>query len=234
MKHCNCASLLLFVGYLAAFAMWTAYSFTFDTHEKVVRHHLHHRISATTTNQNESHKDDEIIPNSSQRRRLLLRYTLTAASTMMLPMTVSASTTTPTVAASASLIVPTPPITRDVMWPLGKVAFSLLPLAGGTRRATVQECVVPGRVWTFDQLQGIVNVNVPVRQTVIALQGGGLWVHNPVAPTPQLLHMMHTLEQHYGPVKHIVLGTVALEHKATLGPFAQNFPQATVWIQPGM
>jgi len=24
-----------------------------------------------------------------------------------------------------------------------------------------------------------------------------------------------------------------LEHKATFGPFAQNFPKATVWVQPG-
>jgi len=45
--------------------------------------------------------------------------------------------------------------------------------------------------------------------------------------------MMKELEKKYGPVKHIVLGTVALEHKATFGPFCQNFPQATVWIQPG-
>jgi hypothetical protein len=30
-----------------------------------------------------------------------------------------------------------------------------------------------------------------------------------------------------------VLGTVALEHKATLGPFAQYFSRATVWIQRG-
>jgi hypothetical protein len=29
------------------------------------------------------------------------------------------------------------------------------------------------------------------------------------------------------------LGTVALEHKATLGAFASYFPQATVWLQPG-
>ena len=35
-------------------------------------------------------------------------------------------------------------------------------------------------------------------------------------------------------MRHIVLGTVALEHKATLGPFAQYFSKtATVWIQPG-
>lgn len=45
--------------------------------------------------------------------------------------------------------------------------------------------------------------------------------------------MMHRLEQQYGPVRHIVLGTVALEHKATFGPFAQKFPKATVWVQPG-
>jgi len=63
--------------------------------------------------------------------------------------------------------------------------------------------------------------------------GGGLWVHNPLAPTPQLLSYVRDLEKIHGPVRHVVLGTVALEHKATLGPFAQHFPKATVWIQPG-
>lgn len=219
MKRCSCASLLMFVGCLAL-TMRTGHSFAFHKHENVF-----HRISATT-NQDELHDDDVIIPN---HRRSLFRYTLTAASTMVLPTSASALAE-----ATTTLIVPTPPVTRDLSWPLGKVAFSLLPLAGSSRRATVEECIVPGKVWTHDQIQGIVNVNVPVRQTVIALQGGGLWVHNPVAPTPQLLKMMQKLEQQYGPVKHIVLGTVALEHKATLGPFAQNFRQATVWIQPGI
>lgn len=219
MKRCSCASLLLFVGCLAL-TMRTGHSFAFHKHENVF-----HRISATT-NQDELHDDDVIIPN---HRRSLFRYTLTAASTMVLPTSASALAE-----ATTTLIVPTPPVTRDLSWPLGKVAFSLLPLAGGSRRATVEECIVPGKVWTHDQIQGVVNVNVPVRQTVIALQGGGLWVHNPVAPTPQLLRMMQKLEQQYGPVKHIVLGTVALEHKATLGPFAQNFRQAAVWIQPGI
>lgn len=94
--------------------------------------------------------------------------------------------------------------------------------------------MVPDKIWTHDQLQGIVNVSVPVRQTVIALEGGGLWVHNPVAPTPQLLKIVLSFEEKYGPVKDICLGTVALEHKASLGPFTQNFRQATVWIQPGI
>lgn len=162
--------------------------------------------------------------------------------------TSASPTTASTAASSSNVAVPTPPFTRDVSWPLGKVAFSLLPLAGtSTRRATVEECLVPDTMWTHDQIQGIVNVNVPVRQTVIRLQnnkkqdggngsgggGGGLWVHNPVAPTPQLMEMMQRLVEQYGPVRHIVLGTVALEHKATFGAFCQQFPQATVWIQPG-
>ena len=63
--------------------------------------------------------------------------------------------------------------------------------------------------------------------------GGGLWIHNPLAPTPQLISYIRELEAQHGPVRHVVLGTVALEHKATLGPFSQYFSKATVWIQPG-
>jgi len=136
--------------------------------------------------------------------------------------------------AKTDFLVPNPPSTSDVSWPLGKVAFSLLPLAGtSTRRATVQEEIVKDTIWTHDQIQGVVNVNVPVRQTVIRLKSGGLFVHNPVAPTPQLIGMMKRLEEQYGPVKHIVLGSVALEHKATFPSFASKFPMATCWIQRG-
>jgi len=115
------------------------------------------------------------------------------------------------------------------------VAFSLLPLAPGKRRKTLQQVIVPGKVWTHDQIQGVVNVNVPVRETVVKLAGGGggLWVHNPVAPTKEHLAMVRALEAEHGPVKHIVLGTVALEHKALAGPFAAAFPDAEVWLQPG-
>jgi len=147
------------------------------------------------------------------------------------------STLPATATAAVQPVVPTPSFPKDLSWPLGKVAFSLLPLAGtATRRATVQEEVIPGKIWTHDQVQGVVNVNVPVRQTVVKLSpesGGGLWVYNPVAPTPQLLQMMKELESEHGPVRHVVLGSVALEHKATFGAFARQFPKATVWIQPG-
>ncbi len=126
-----------------------------------------------------------------------------------------------------------PPPTRDTTWKLGGIAFSLLPLAPGARRKTIQTEVVSGTVWTHDQIQGVVNVNVPVRETVIKLRDGGLWVHNPVAPTFEHRRMIKELEAEHGPVKHIVLGTVGLEHKALAGPFAKAFPDAQVWLQPG-
>jgi hypothetical protein len=174
--------------------------------------------------------DDKI--NDCNRRRLVQQTILSAYSSLLLP--TSSAVAAAGAASTESFVVPSPPSSRLTSWPLGKVAFSLLPLAGtSTRRATVEETIIPDTMWTHDQIQGIVNVNVPVRQTVIRLKDGGLWVHNPVAPTPQLLEMMKRLEQQYGPVKHIVLGSVALEHKATFGPFCQKFPKATVWIQPG-
>ncbi|VEU37865.1 unnamed protein product [Pseudo-nitzschia multistriata] len=161
------------------------------------------------------------------RRRAVKGMAGAIASNFILP-------TLPALASPPSYAVPTPVDSAFTSWPLGKVAFSLLPLAGtSTRRATVQTTIIEDSMWTHDQIQGVVNVNVPVRQTVIRLKDGGLWVHNPVAPTPQVIEMMKELEKKYGPVKHIVLGTVALEHKATFGPFCQKFPKATVWIQPG-
>ncbi|CAN0425816.1 unnamed protein product, partial [Ectocarpus sp. 8 AP-2014] len=93
-----------------------------------------------------------------------------------------------------------------------------------------------GKVWTFDQLQGILYVIVPVRMTVIKLdksEGGGLFVYAPVAPTGECMAMMRKLEAEHGPVRHIVLGTLGLEHKVFAGPFAQRFSEARVWYTPG-
>jgi len=173
------------------------------------------------------------------RRGFLAQVTsvaATAATSTLLPPSAAAATGSPAVVPAPTDIV-RPPYRADMDWPVGKVAFSLIPLSGtSTRRATVMEEVVPGQIWTMDQLQGIVNVNVPVRQTVVKLSkeaGGGLLVYNPLAPTRQLIAMMRRLEKDHGPVRHIVLGTVALEHKATFGPFAQRFLRATLWLQPG-
>jgi len=183
--------------------------------------------SAAANDDNNNKAENDSDDNNLNTRRRLFQYTLAAATTYASPLVASAASTSP-------LLVPTPKVDSNLDWPLGKVAFSLLPLAGGSRRATVQETILEDKIWTHDQIQGVVNVNVPVRQTTIALKGGGLWVHNPVAPTPQHVERMRELEKKYGPVKHVVLGTVALEHKATFGAFARKFKQATVWIQPGM
>ena len=118
-------------------------------------------------------------------------------------------------------------------WKLSPVAFSLLPLAPGSRRKTMMEEVVKGTIWTFDQIQGVVNVNTPVRSTVIRLKSGGLFVYNPVGPTPEYIEMIRGLEKRFGPVKYIVLGSLGLEHKAFTGPFSQYFNQAEIFLQPG-
>lgn len=124
----------------------------------------------------------------------------------------------------------------DQSFPLGRIAFSLLPLAGVDRRATTQQEIVRNQIWTLDQLQGVLAVNVPVRATIIKLSpaaGGGLLIHNPVAPTDECVQLVRQLEETHGPVRHIVLGTLGLEHKAFVGPFSRKFPAATVWVQPG-
>eukprot|EP00986_Skeletonema_menzelii_P009569 scaffold4383_cov145-Skeletonema_menzelii.AAC.8 len=170
-------------------------------------------------------------------RRDAIESLLSIATAITTATTALSSPTAALAATTAAAVVPIPPQSRATTWPLGKVAFSLLPLAGSyTRRATIMEEIIPNTIWTMDQVQGVVNVNVPVRMTIIKLSqtaGGGLWVLNPLAPTPQLIQQMRQLEQRHGPVRHIVLGTVALEHKATFGPFAQYFSKATLWIQPG-
>jgi hypothetical protein len=77
---------------------------------------------------------------------------------------------------------------------------------------------------------GTTQVLVNVRMTVVALKGGGLWVYNPVAPTPECVRQMRELEAQYGPVKYVVLGTYAVEHKvcgSRRGLTPQAFSTAT-------
>jgi Domain of unknown function (DUF4336) len=183
-----------------------------------------------------------VLPSLDIQRRSIIAFTIASSMATGVPTrnVVHAALPLPQQRSEVSqLLIPNPIRNDDLYWPLGKVAFSLLPIAGTyTRRVTVEQEIVPRTIWTHDQIQGIVNVNVPIRQTVVRLgtdetSGGGLWVHNPVAPTKQLLQMMDRLVQQCGPVRHIVLGTVALEHKATVASFASHFPRATVWIQPG-
>jgi hypothetical protein len=69
--------------------------------------------------------------------------------------------------------------------------------------------------------------------SVVKMSGGGLFVYNAIAATHECLDLMAEIVAEHGPVKHIAVGSVALEHKAYAGVFAQKFPGAQVWLQPG-
>ena len=107
------------------------------------------------------------------------------------------------------------------------------PLYPYGKRRTIRSEVVKDTIWTFDQLQGILYVIVPIRMTVIKLEAGGLLVYAPVAPTPECIRLMNELVAAHGEVKYILLPTAsAIEHKVFIGPFARKFPTAQVFISP--
>lgn len=118
---------------------------------------------------------------------------------------------------------------RDLLWRY----WPLLPLYPYGKRRTLRQEVLKNTIWTFDQVQGIFYVVVPIRMTVVRLEGGGLLVYAPVAPTPECIRLMREIEAEHGAVKYIVLPTISgLEHKVFVGPFARKFPQAQVYIAP--
>ena len=118
---------------------------------------------------------------------------------------------------------------RDLLWRY----WFLLPIYPYQNRRTLRREVLKNTIWTFDQVQGIVYVVVPIRMTVVRLETGGLLVYAPVAPTPECIRLMRELEAEHGAVKSIVLPTISgLEHKVFVGPFARQFPKASVYIAP--
>ena len=115
---------------------------------------------------------------------------------------------------------------RWAWWPL-------LPLYPYGRRRTLVRELIPGQVWSFEQLQGVWYVAVPIRMTVVRVQEG-LLLHAPVAPTAEVLEKLRELEAIHGPVRSIVLPTASgLEHKLPVPAMARAFPHAEVWVAPG-
>ena len=111
--------------------------------------------------------------------------------------------------------------------------WPLLPLYPYGRRHTLVRELIPGQLWSFEQLQGIFYVAVPIRMTVARVRGG-LMLYAPVAPTPALLRDLRDLESRFGPVRSIVLPTASgLEHKLPVPAMARSFPTAEVWVTPG-
>ena len=114
----------------------------------------------------------------------------------------------------------------DTYWPL----WPALPIFPFSQRKTLVREVTDG-VWTFDQLIGIYYVHVPIRMTVVAMKKSrGLLVYAPVAATKDCLNQLQPLIDKYGPIRYIILPSVAVEHKVLAGPFARKFPQAEFYV----
>lgn len=114
----------------------------------------------------------------------------------------------------------------DQHWPW----WPLLPLYPYGRRPTLVRELIPGRIWSFEQLHGVWYVAVPIRMTVVRVEEG-LLLYSPIPPTGEVLEALHELERHHGPVRTIVLATSSgLEHKLPVPAMARAFPAATVWV----
>ena len=111
--------------------------------------------------------------------------------------------------------------------------WATVPIYPYSQRRTIRREVLKDTIWTFDQLQGIFYVVVPIRMTVVKLATGGLLVYAPVSPTKECVRLVQELVEQHGEVKYIILPTISgLEHKNCVGPFARKFPQATVFVAP--
>lgn len=118
---------------------------------------------------------------------------------------------------------------KDWAWPF----WPLVPLYPYGNRRTLRTEVVKDSIWTFDQIQGILYVTVPIRMTVVKLEAGGLLVYAPVAPTSECIRLVQELVADHGDVKYILLPTISgLEHKVFVPSFARQFPQAQVFVAP--
>ena len=114
---------------------------------------------------------------------------------------------------------------RWTWWPL-------LPLYPYGRKRTLVRELIPDQLWSFEQLQGVFYVAVPIRMTVVRVRGG-LMLYAPVAPTVEVRQALRSLEERFGAVQTIVLPTASgLEHKLPVPPMARAFPEAEVWITP--
>ncbi len=118
---------------------------------------------------------------------------------------------------------------QDQSWPW----WPLLPLYPYGRKRTLFREIIPGQIWSFEQLQGLYYVAVPVRLTVVKVEGG-LMLFNPLPPTNELKMALDALESKFGPVLSIVLPTASgLEHKISLPALSRACPKAELWVCPG-
>jgi len=111
-------------------------------------------------------------------------------------------------------------------WPL----FPLYPYG---KKKTILRELIPDQIWSLEQIQGLYYVAVPIRMTVIKVEGG-LMLINPLPPTKELISQLEKLVLIYGNVKTIILPSASgLEHKIGLPSLLRIFKDAEVWVCPG-
>lgn len=84
-------------------------------------------------------------------------------------------------------------------------------------------------LWTAqDTLRFPGGVHMPVRMTVVRLDGGGLWLHSPLRLTEDLVAQVSAL----GPVQHLVAPNCL--HHLFIGAWQRRFPDARMHGAPGL
>ncbi|NIZ12539.1 DUF4336 domain-containing protein [Phaeobacter sp. HF9A] len=72
------------------------------------------------------------------------------------------------------------------------------------------------------------KIPFPTRMTVMRLQNGDLFLHSPIAYTPQLAAELEAL----GRIRHLVSPNWI--HYAYIGTWAEHYPEAVSWASPGV
>ena len=92
---------------------------------------------------------------------------------------------------------------------------------------------VEENVWIADggiTAMAMYGVHIPftTRMTVVRLNDGQLWVHSPIAYTPELAAQLDAL----GEVSHLVSPNMI--HYAHIPGWAEHYPNARTWASPGV
>lgn len=74
----------------------------------------------------------------------------------------------------------------------------------------------------------MLGIPFETRMTVVRLENGGLWLHSPVAASPERVAAVESL----GPVAHVVAPNKF--HHLFVGPWLDRFPGARAWAGPGL
>ena len=108
------------------------------------------------------------------------------------------------------------------------------PFFHGDRRRTVLRELVPGQMWAFEQVQGVIYVHVPVRMTLVRTDAAGLVAYGAVAPTGEMLALLERVERELARCRlaHVILPSTAIEHKLFALAVADKRADCTLWSAP--